>query len=74
LYSVYDVRLQPAAVAVGGISVVSFITIALTSGGYNDLIRRVVIADVAALVFLVIAAALLFYRRRVAPEGFRTAQ
>jgi hypothetical protein len=66
LYAVFDTRLQPAALAVGTVSVLSFLAIALSTGGYNSLINRVVIADVVALVCLLAAAALYVLRQRSA--------
>ena len=50
---------QALAFAVGGISVVSFLWLAVSTGGYNEQIGRVVWADVMALVCLVIGACLL---------------
>lgn len=43
---------QAMAFAVGGISVVSFLWLAVSTGGYNAQITRVVWADVVALVCL----------------------
>lgn len=45
---------QPMAFAAGGVSVVSFLWLAASAGGYNAEIARVVWADVVALVCLVI--------------------
>jgi hypothetical protein len=64
LYAVIDARLQPAALAVGAVSVLSFLAIALSTGGYNSLINRVVIADVVALVCLLAATALYVLQQR----------
>ena len=45
---------QPMAFAVGGISVVSFLWLAVSTGGYNEQITRVVWADAVALVCVVV--------------------
>lgn len=47
---------QGLAFAVGGISVVSFLWLAVSTSGYNAKIGRVVWADVVALVSLLIGA------------------
>lgn len=49
--------LQPAALIAGLVSVVSFLFIALTAEAYNAAILNIVIADVVALVALLVAAA-----------------
>ena len=68
LYSVLNAALQPAALVAGTLSVGSFLALALSTGGYNGLIGRVVIADVVALACLLAAGALTLYRQR-APVG-----
>lgn len=50
---------QWAAVLAGGVSVLSFLWLALATGGYNAQLARVVAADVLALVCLLVAAAAL---------------
>ena len=40
---------QPAAIAMALISVLSFLLLAVSVGGYNDALHRVVVADVFAL-------------------------
>ena len=52
---------RTVAFIAGLISVVSFLLIAATVGNYNDYIRRVVTADVAALVCLVAGFAVHLY-------------
>jgi hypothetical protein len=49
--------LQPAAFAVGFVSVVSFLALAWSVGGYNAQLARVVMADLVALACLVIGLA-----------------
>ncbi|ERP91531.1 Phosphopantetheine adenylyltransferase [Alcanivorax sp. P2S70] len=56
LYAAFQPALQSIAIVAGVISVVSFIAIAWSVGGYNDAIRKVVIADIIATVGLVAAA------------------
>ncbi len=45
-----------AALVAGAVSVVSFLALALLTPGYNSSVRRVVVADVVALVCLVVVA------------------
>ncbi len=54
---------QPAAIAAGLVSTVSFLVIAVSASGYNDAIRRVVIADWVAVIALALAALVLVWRR-----------
>lgn len=54
--AVFRVEWRPLALAVGALSVVSFLVVALLVGGYNAEIARVVWADVLALVLLAVAA------------------
>lgn len=55
--------LQPTALAVGLVSVLSFLLLAWTTEGYNASIARVVTADVVALVALLIGTAATFIIR-----------
>ena len=48
---------QPLAFIAGFVSVISFLWIAVCASGYSANVRRVVVADVAALICLVIGAA-----------------
>lgn len=48
--------LRTAALIAGWISVLSFLWLAWSIGGYNDLIHRVVVADIVAAVCLAIAS------------------
>lgn len=56
--------LQPMALGAGLISVSSFILLAKLSPGYNDALRKVVIADWVALVGLLLALVLLLMQQR----------
>jgi len=53
--------LQVPALAAGFVSVVSFLWLAYSTGGYNGQMARVVVADVVALACLVIALAARVY-------------
>lgn len=61
--------LQPAAVVAGLVSVLSFLLIAWSTGGYNAALRGIVRADVVALVALLTAALALLRRSRQAARG-----
>lgn len=64
IWAIIEPALQPAAVAVVSLSVVSFLVIARRvksrQGAYNKAIRRVVIADWIALACLLVAAGMRF--------------
>ncbi len=55
LYAAFTPSLQWLAIVAGFVSVVSFMVIAWSVGGYNDSIHKVVIADIIAVIALVIA-------------------
>jgi hypothetical protein len=57
LYAAFNPALQTLAFIAGFISVVSFLWLAWSVGGYNAQVARVVIADIVALVCLVVGAA-----------------
>ena len=57
LIAAFRPELQAAAILAGLISAGSFIVFALTGGGYNADIHRVVIADIVAIACLVAAGA-----------------
>ncbi len=57
-------RWQPAAFVAGFASVLSFLAIAWSTGGYNAAIARVVTADLVALACLVVGAVALAWRSR----------
>ena len=56
--------LRPLALGAGLISVSSFILLAKLSPGYNEALRKVVIADWVAMVGLLLALALLLMQQR----------
>lgn len=58
MYAAFQVEHQPIALVVGFVSVISFIWITWSVGGYNASVRRVVVADWVALVCLGVAAVL----------------
>lgn len=64
LYAAFRPALQPTAFVVGLVSVVAFLWLAWSTGGYNAALRTVVIADVVALACLVVAVALYALARR----------
>ena len=55
VYAAFQPSLQTLAIVAGLVSVVSFIAIAWSVGGYNEPVRKVVIADVIAAVALIAA-------------------
>ena len=55
VYAAFQPSLQTLAIVAGLVSVVSFIAIAWSVGGYNEPVRKVVIADVIAAVVLIVA-------------------
>ena len=63
LIAAFVPTLQPSALAVGLVSVLSFLLLAWTTEGYNASIARVVTADVVALVALLIGTAAYFVIR-----------
>ena len=68
LVAAFRPEMQVVAVAVGLVSVLTFLYLAWSVGGYNDRVGRVVFADGVALVcLLVCAAALWSLRRHAAP-------
>ncbi len=56
LVAAFRPELQPAAFILGAISVVSFLWLAKSTGGYNAQVGRVFTGDVIALVSLVVGA------------------
>ena len=55
VYAAFQPWLQTLAIVAGLVSVVSFIAIAWSVGGYNEPVRKVVIADIIAAVALIAA-------------------
>jgi hypothetical protein len=66
LVAAFRPECQVAAVVVGSASVLPFLYLAWSVGGYNAQLRRVVVADEVALACLVVAAGALWYLRRQA--------
>lgn len=62
LYAAFRPALQPAAFIAGLVSVLSFLYLAWSVGGYNAQVARVFTADIIALACLVIGAAAYAYR------------
>lgn len=56
LYAAFRPDFQPAAIVAGFASVVTFVCLAWSVGGYNAQLGRVVVADIVALVCLVVGA------------------
>ncbi|MCA3055042.1 MAG: phosphopantetheine adenylyltransferase [Rhodocyclaceae bacterium] len=56
LYAAFRPTFQPAAFVAGFVSVLSFLYLAWSVGGYNAQIGRVFTADIVALVCLVVGA------------------
>jgi hypothetical protein len=61
LIAAFAPRFQLAAFVIGFVSVVSFLWLASSVGGYNAAIGRVVTADIVALVCLIVGAAAYAY-------------
>ncbi len=57
VFAAFRPALQPLAFIAAFVSVLSFLLLAWSSGGYNPQVGRVVMADIVALVALVIGAA-----------------
>ena len=55
--------LRPAAYIMGFLSMIGFIVIAWTVGGYNDALQRIVSIDVAGTIFLAISLSLYLYQQ-----------
>ena len=64
LYAAFRPAFQVAAFVAGFVSVLSFLYLAGSTGGYNAQVHRVVIADIIALVCLVIGATTSAYLSR----------
>jgi hypothetical protein len=66
LFAAFTPSFQVAALVMGFVSVVSFLWLASSVGGYNAAVGRVFAADVVALACLVVgAAAYTFARHRI---------
>jgi hypothetical protein len=58
IVSVFHAALRPVALAVGVVSMGSFVVLALLVGDYSSALRRILVVDVAASLGLVLAAIL----------------
>ncbi len=56
VYAAFQPAMQPVALIAGFASVVSFLWLAWSTGGYNAQIARVFVVDLVALVCLLVAA------------------
>jgi hypothetical protein len=63
LFAAFTASLQTAAFIAGFVSVVSFLWLAWSVGGYNAQVARVLTADIIALACLIVGAAAHLYRR-----------
>lgn len=63
IYAAFKPSIQPLAFLAGFVSVISFMAIAWSVGGYNEAIQKVVIADVVAVAGLSIAGLLYIVSR-----------
>jgi hypothetical protein len=66
MFAVWQPAFQTIAFIAGLVSVVSFLLLAWLGGGYNTEVGRVVIADIVALVCLVIGIVARLYADRAA--------
>ena len=64
VYAAFRPEIQIIALIGGLLSATSFLVIAWSTGGYNEAITKIVIADVVATVSLLIAALLLAMHKR----------
>lgn len=66
MFAAWQPAFQTIALIAGFVSVVSFLLLAWLGGGYNAEVGRVVIADIVALVCLVVGVIARFYADRTA--------
>ena len=64
IYAAFQATLQPLAFIAGFISVVSFLGIAWSVSGYNEAIRKIILADLLAVACLLTAVILYFIVHR----------
>ena len=67
LFSVIRPVFQTVALVLAGISMFGFVVVALTVGGYNDELSRILLVDLVGLLFLTIAAFLKMRSQSYAP-------
>ena len=65
IYAAFRPSLQLVALIGGAVSVASFLWLAYATGGFNDELKRVVVADVIAAVCLVVGFIAYFFVRSV---------
>jgi hypothetical protein len=58
LYAAFNPLYQPAAMVIGGASMVGFAILVFATGGYNEAIGKVFVVDIVGIVFLVAAVIL----------------
>lgn len=63
VYAAFQPSLQSLAIIAGLVSVVSFIAIAWSVGGFNESVRKVIIVDVVAIAALVVAGGIQAFSR-----------
>lgn len=64
VYAAFRAALQPLALLAGSVSVLSFLWLSWSVQGYNELLGRVVVADIVALICLVLAGGAYAFARR----------
>lgn len=64
IYAAFRASLQPLALLAGSVSVASFLWLSWSIEGYNELLGRVVVADMVALACLVLAGGAYAYARK----------
>jgi hypothetical protein len=64
LYAAFRAEMQHIAIALGTVSLASIVGLAWSTGGYNQALSNVVVADSIALVCFLVAAALSVIVRR----------
>ena len=64
IYAAFKPALQSLALIAGFISVISFIAIAWSAGDYNDSVRKVIWADIVAIVALTIVSVIHIINRK----------
>ena len=58
LYSAFNPYYQPAAMIMGGVSMVGFALLVLGTGGYNEAVGKVLFIDILGIMFLFAAVVL----------------
>jgi hypothetical protein len=68
LYAVFRPAMQVPAIALGAASLASIVALAWSTGGYNEFLSTVVLADAIAVACFLVAAALTVLDRRGGKE------